>query len=214
MSGLRHSSLAAALRAATSLFLLCMRDDPTFPASGSIANSIHRFGTICQDRPNRSSSQPHGLSAPPSAMRASRSRSVSAGFAVETEIEPASSGTRCGPPFRACQGVPARMNSTARTEPGSTMSRPSGLEAGPYGVRGISVCPGGVDGPRPERQLRERAEQERTDDQSVCVALAAGLPRGGPASPKGMAGAMVCPMSDAAGNITGKDLPVDGGTIV
>ena len=41
-------------------------------------SSIIRRGTICQDTPNRSVSQPHRLSSPPSAVSAAQSRSVSA----------------------------------------------------------------------------------------------------------------------------------------
>ena len=94
------------------------------------------------------------------------------------------------------------------------LGKSAALEAGPHGVRINSVCPGGVDGPRLERQLRERAEQERADYQTVYDALAAGTALGRMSVAEDVAGAIVFLMSDAAGNITGQDLLVDGGTIV
>ena len=37
-----------------------------FAVSGSESSSVSRRGTICQDRPNLSLSQPHGPCSPPS----------------------------------------------------------------------------------------------------------------------------------------------------
>ena len=73
----------------------------TLPASDPVISAIARRGTICQDMPKRSFSQPHRDSAPPSAINAAQSRSVSAWSSVITRIEAASDRVKCGPPFNA-----------------------------------------------------------------------------------------------------------------
>src|SRR5262245_51535216 len=51
---------------------------PTFSESSPDIISSNSLGTICQDMPYLSFSQPHMLSSPPSAVSASHSRSTSA----------------------------------------------------------------------------------------------------------------------------------------
>jgi NAD(P)-dependent dehydrogenase (short-subunit alcohol dehydrogenase family) len=94
------------------------------------------------------------------------------------------------------------------------MSRSAALEAGPHGVRVNTVCPGGVEGPRLDRQLGEQAERDGlTYDQAYQqFASRSALRRMSTADD--IAQAVLFLLSDAARNITGQDLLVDGGTVV
>ena len=70
-----------------SIFFICMRAGQTLAACGPFSSSVARdAGTICHDSPKRSFSQPHWLSAPPSATSAAHSRSVSAWSSLATAI--------------------------------------------------------------------------------------------------------------------------------
>jgi NAD(P)-dependent dehydrogenase (short-subunit alcohol dehydrogenase family) len=88
------------------------------------------------------------------------------------------------------------------------------LEAGPHGVRVNSVNPGGVDGPRLRRQLAEAAERTGEPYQKIYDDFAARSALGRMSSDVDVANAVLFLLSDAAGNITGQDLLVDGGTVV
>jgi NAD(P)-dependent dehydrogenase (short-subunit alcohol dehydrogenase family) len=88
------------------------------------------------------------------------------------------------------------------------------LEAGRYGVRVNSVNPGGVDGPRLRRQLAEAAERSGEDAQKLYDDFAARSALGRMSTDIDVANAVLFLLSDAAGNITGQDLLVDGGTVV
>jgi NAD(P)-dependent dehydrogenase (short-subunit alcohol dehydrogenase family) len=88
------------------------------------------------------------------------------------------------------------------------------LEAGPFGVRVNSVNPGGVDGPRLRRQLAEAAERSGADAGQLYDDFAARSALGRMSSDTDVANAVLFLLSDAAGNITGQDLVVDGGTVV
>jgi NAD(P)-dependent dehydrogenase (short-subunit alcohol dehydrogenase family) len=88
------------------------------------------------------------------------------------------------------------------------------LEAGPYGVRVNSVNPGGVDGPRLRRQLAEAAERSGEDYQTLYDNFAGRSALGKMSTDIDVANAVLFLLSDAAGNITGQDLLVDGGTVV
>jgi NAD(P)-dependent dehydrogenase (short-subunit alcohol dehydrogenase family) len=88
------------------------------------------------------------------------------------------------------------------------------LEAGPHGVRVNSVNPGGVDGPRLRRQLGESAARSGADPQKLYDDFAARSALGRMSSDLDVAHAVRFLLSDAAGNITGQDLLVDGGTVV
>jgi 3-oxoacyl-[acyl-carrier protein] reductase len=94
------------------------------------------------------------------------------------------------------------------------LMKSAALEAGPHGVRVNAVCPGGVDGPRLERQLREKAEREGADYEAIYGAFAARTALGRISRAEDIAAAVVFLMSEASRNITGQDLLVDGGTIV
>ncbi len=93
-------------------------------------------------------------------------------------------------------------------------SKSAALEAGPHGVRVNTVCPGGVNGPRLERQLREKADRDGATYSEVYNAFAARSALGRMSQAEDVAAAVVFLMSDASRNITGQDLLVDGGTIV
>ncbi|MDR3375783.1 MAG: SDR family oxidoreductase [Ancalomicrobiaceae bacterium] len=93
-------------------------------------------------------------------------------------------------------------------------TKSAALEAGRAGVRVNMVSPGGVDGPRLTRQLGEEAEREGIDFAAKYARFAAGSALGRMSTADDVAAAVLFLMSDAAGNITGQDLLVDGGTIV
>ncbi len=79
---------------------------------------------ICQLRPNRSWSQPHWLSVPPSAVSADQSRSTSSWSLQLTLNETASVNGNCGPPLMAMYSRPAsRKNTSATLSPLGVPSR-------------------------------------------------------------------------------------------
>ena len=86
------------------------------PPGPPISTSIS-LGAICQERPKRSSSQPHRTSLPPPASSACHSRSISAWSSQPTEIEAAGVSRSLGPPFSAWNGRPASVNVTMTTSP-------------------------------------------------------------------------------------------------
>jgi 3-oxoacyl-[acyl-carrier protein] reductase len=88
------------------------------------------------------------------------------------------------------------------------------LEAGSAGVRINTVSPGGVEGPRLTRQFAETAEMEGTSPEAVHARFAGGTALGRTSQDSDVANAVLFLLSDAAGNITGQDLLVDGGTVV
>jgi NAD(P)-dependent dehydrogenase (short-subunit alcohol dehydrogenase family) len=88
------------------------------------------------------------------------------------------------------------------------------MEAGRSGVRVNSVNPGGVDGPRLERQLGEAADRAGVPFEKVYGDFAARSALGRMSTDVDVAHAVLYLLSDAARNITGQDLLVDGGTVV
>lgn len=94
------------------------------------------------------------------------------------------------------------------------MSRSAALEAGRYGVRVNTVCPGGVDGPRLTRQLEEIAAEQGSSFDDVYSRMAAATALGRMSQGSDIAAAVVFLLSDMARNISGQDLIVDGGGVV
>lgn len=94
------------------------------------------------------------------------------------------------------------------------ITKSAALEAGPAGVRVNMVNPGGVDGPRLTRQLGETAKREGRTYDDVYDSFRAASALGRMSTADDVAGAVLFLLSDAARNITGQDLLVDGGTIV
>ncbi|MEM7721989.1 MAG: SDR family oxidoreductase [Pseudomonadota bacterium] len=88
------------------------------------------------------------------------------------------------------------------------------MEAGPSGVRVNSVNPGGVDGPRLQRQLGEAAERTGVPFQKLYHDFAGRSALRKMSSDIDIANAILFLLSDASGNITGQDILVDGGTVV
>lgn len=94
------------------------------------------------------------------------------------------------------------------------LAKSAALEAGRHCVRINTVCPGGVDGPRLERQLRQKAERTGSTFEALYEAFCATTALGRMSQAEEIAEAVMFLLSDAASNITGQDLIVDGGTIV
>jgi len=94
------------------------------------------------------------------------------------------------------------------------LTKSAALEAGASGVRVNSVAPGGVDGPRLSRQLREEAELDGISYEERYARFSASSALGRMSQAEDVAAATLFLLSDASRNITGQDLLVDGGTIV
>jgi len=94
------------------------------------------------------------------------------------------------------------------------LTKSAALEAGSAGVRVNMVSPGGVEGPRLTRQLGEEAVLEGISYEDRLARFAATSALGRMSTADDIAGAVLFLLSDAARNITGQDLLVDGGTIV
>ena len=94
------------------------------------------------------------------------------------------------------------------------ITKSAALEAAGAGVRVNMVSPGGVDGPRLTRQLGEAAEREGIAYEAAYARFCATSALGRMSRDEDVANAVLFLLSDAARNITGQDLLVDGGTIV
>ncbi|MEZ5665993.1 MAG: SDR family oxidoreductase [Alphaproteobacteria bacterium] len=94
------------------------------------------------------------------------------------------------------------------------ITRSAALEAGGAGVRVNMVSPGGVDGPRLTRQLGEQAAREGLTYDQIHARFSATCALGRMSTDDDVANAVLFLLCDAARNITGQDLLVDGGTIV
>ena len=94
------------------------------------------------------------------------------------------------------------------------LSKSAALEAGAHGVRINLVSPGPVDGPRLERQFAEAAEREATTADEIYRRITGRAALGRASRDTDVANAVLFLLSDAARNITGQDLLVDGGSIV
>lgn len=94
------------------------------------------------------------------------------------------------------------------------ISKSAALEAGASGVRVNMVSPGGVDGPRLTRQLGEQAEREGISGDAAYARFCRTAALGRMSKDEDIANAVIFLLSDAARNVTGQDLLVDGGTIV
>src|SRR5512134_2413213 len=84
-------------------------------ASGSLIISMMPEGTICQDTPYLSLSQPHSTSSPPS-VSFSHSSSISFCVSQFTNNDMAGANGNAGPPFNATNGCPSSSNATVITE--------------------------------------------------------------------------------------------------
>src|SRR5438046_9362784 len=87
-----------------------------FAASLSLNSSPKTVGTICQESPYLSLSQPHCTSFPP-AESFFQNLSTSACVLQFTTNEMASVNLKCGPPLSATNSCPSSWNSTVMTEP-------------------------------------------------------------------------------------------------
>src|SRR5258708_19561329 len=87
-----------------------------FAASLSLSNFPKIVGTICQESPYLSLSQPHCTSLPP-AESLFQNLSTSACDLQLTTNEMASVNLKCGPPLSATNSCPASWNATVITHP-------------------------------------------------------------------------------------------------
>lgn len=94
------------------------------------------------------------------------------------------------------------------------LAKCAALEAGAYGVRVNIVAPGGVETPRFDRQEAEAAARTGADPAELRTAFTGSTALGRLSTPDDIAQATLFLISDAARNITGQDLLVDGGTVV
>ena len=94
------------------------------------------------------------------------------------------------------------------------LTKSAALEAGAAGVRVNMVSPGGVDGPRLTRQLGEDAAAKGISYEERYRQFAATAALHRMSSAEDVAQSVLFLLSDAARNITGQDILVDGGTIV
>ena len=94
------------------------------------------------------------------------------------------------------------------------ITKSAALEAGAAGVRVNMVSPGGVDGPRLTRQLSESAIRDGIAPEEAYDRFRRTTALGRMSQDADVAAAVLFLLSDAARNITGQDLLVDGGTVV
>src|SRR6266513_1752483 len=87
-----------------------------FAASLSLNSSPKTVGTICQESPYLSLSQPHCTSFPP-AESFFQNLSTSACVLQFTTNEMASVNLKCGPPLSATNSCPSSCNSIVITDP-------------------------------------------------------------------------------------------------
>src|SRR6184192_33283 len=87
-----------------------------FPDFGSLIICPRAVGTTCQDTPQRSLSQPHGPSSPPSVRRAQTS-SISSWVSHVATNEKASVNENDGPPSKAVYSCPSSTKLACNTLP-------------------------------------------------------------------------------------------------
>ena len=92
------------------------------------------------------------------------------------------------------------------------MSKSAALEAGAFGIRVNTVCPGPVEGNRLYRQAAELAELQGTTRGNVLESLRVRSSLRRISQPEDIANAVVFLLSDAAKSITGQDLVIDCGS--
>jgi NAD(P)-dependent dehydrogenase (short-subunit alcohol dehydrogenase family) len=88
------------------------------------------------------------------------------------------------------------------------------LEAGPYNVNVNNVCPGMVDGPRFERVCAERAQRLGISPDEARKTYESQYALRRITQDDDVADAVLFLASDRARQITGADLPVDGGSFI
>ncbi|HLX58241.1 MAG TPA: SDR family oxidoreductase [Ktedonobacteraceae bacterium] len=94
------------------------------------------------------------------------------------------------------------------------LARTLAWETGPYGIRVNVISPGGVEGERVERVIREQARIEGISLEEARRNFIGNSPLGRMVPPEDVAGAVVFLASDNAASITGEDLNVSAGTVM
>ena len=86
------------------------------------------------------------------------------------------------------------------------------MEAGPFGIRANSICPGSVEGPRIERVLEREAALKGSTRDAISAGYAAGTSLRTFVTAQDVAAMAVFLASDAAVRISGQIIAVDGHT--
>ncbi len=87
------------------------------------------------------------------------------------------------------------------------------MEAGPHGVRANAICPGAVEGPRMEGVLAREATAKGMSRDAVYAGYAAGTSLRRFVEARDIADMAVFLASDAARNVSGQVIAVDGHTV-
>ena len=94
------------------------------------------------------------------------------------------------------------------------LARTLAWETGPYGIRVNVISPGGVEGERVERVIREQARVEGISLEESRRHFTGDSPLGRLVPPQDIADAVLFLASDSAASITGEDLNVSAGTVM
>jgi len=94
------------------------------------------------------------------------------------------------------------------------IARTLAWEVGPYGIRVNTISPGGVEGERIKRVVREMAASQGIRECDALRQFTSNAPLGRIVPPEDIAAAAVFLASDKAASITGEDLNVSAGIVM
>jgi NAD(P)-dependent dehydrogenase (short-subunit alcohol dehydrogenase family) len=109
-------------------------------------------------------------------------------------------------------GYPNRSPYSASKWAVNGLMKTVAMEAGPFGVRANSLCPGAVEGPRMERVLEREAAAKRSTRDAIYAGYAAGTSMRSFIRAEDVANMAVFLASDAARFVSGQIIAVDGHT--
>lgn len=108
--------------------------------------------------------------------------------------------------------IPNRSDYVANKHGLVGLTRAVAVEALSYGITANAICPGSTLTPHAERQIRERMEREgKSEEQAVKEFLETKQPSRRFVQPEQIADLVVYLCSDAANEITGTPISIDGG---
>jgi NAD(P)-dependent dehydrogenase (short-subunit alcohol dehydrogenase family) len=109
-------------------------------------------------------------------------------------------------------GYPNRAPYSASKWAVNGLMKTIAMEAGPFGVRANSLCPGAVEGPRMERVLEREAAAKGSTRDAIYAGYAAGTSMRSFIRAEDVADMAVFLASDAARFVSGQIIAVDGHT--